>query len=67
MGNLPEGRPWHHAQVIACAHAITHTNQKKRGLRAAWADLASTKLSVAPTEFILIDIRINFALILLTF
>ena len=67
MGNLPEGRPWHHACLTACAHAITHTNQKKGGLHTAWADIASTKFSIAHAEFILIDIRINFALILPTF
>ena len=31
MGGLP--RPWHGAQVIACAHAITCANQEKGGLR----------------------------------
>ena len=26
-------RPWHDTQAIACAHAITHANQEKGGLR----------------------------------
>ena len=56
-------RPWHEVQVIACTCAITTVHQEK-ALKACpkvklclWADIAHTKISVASSEFILIDMK----------
>ena len=44
-------RSWQDAQVIACAHAITHTNKEKQGLPGQWKASPKVKLCglISPT------------------